>query len=108
MRIAAGCIALLLAVILLGGAGMDWLDDVNNSSERIRADSSALSIGDYAALNRDLAESESRKNSEAVRAVAGATFLVAGLFIFGTREKLPHKVTVHGWSPLAHCGGSLL
>src|ERR1700685_2006579 len=35
MKIAAGCITLLVAAILLGGALMDYLDDANNDSERI-------------------------------------------------------------------------
>jgi len=64
---------------------MDFRDDMNNAPERIRQ--SFADIHDDAALNRDMAEIDSRKNSQEVRAVAGAAFLAAGLFIFGTRRR---------------------
>ncbi|MGO9261823.1 MAG: hypothetical protein ACLQU1_36805 [Bryobacteraceae bacterium] len=88
MKIAAGCIALLVAIILLGGAFVDFIDDVKNKPERIRAYYAAIERHDDAAVDRDNAEAESRQNSMAVRAVAGAAFLVAGLFILGKREKV--------------------
>jgi hypothetical protein len=84
MRIAAGCIALLIAVILLVGAAVDFNADMTNAPENIRQ--AFADIHDDAALNRDLAETDSRKNSEAVRAAAGAAFLVAGLFILGSHR----------------------
>lgn len=83
MKIAAGCIALLVAVILLGGAFMDWRQDALNAGENISRGFSEMN--DPAAFNRDMAEADSRKNSEAIRAVAGAAFLVGGLFMLKKR-----------------------
>jgi hypothetical protein len=85
MKIAAGCLVLLVAVILLGGAFMDWRDDENSSSGRM--DREFREIGNDTAFYRDMAEDDSRKSSEEIRAVAGAAFLAAGLFILGTRAK---------------------
>ena len=85
MKIAAACVALLIAVILLASACVDYIDDANSAGERISREFSE--IHNDAALNRDFDESRSRTNSEEIRAVSGAAFLTAGLFIFGTRKK---------------------
>jgi hypothetical protein len=85
MKILAGCILLLVAVILLGGAFMDFQEDADDASRRITRE--FAEIHDEAALNRDFDENQARKNSETIRAVAGAAFLASGLFVFGTRRK---------------------
>jgi hypothetical protein len=85
MKIAAGIIVLLVAVVLLGGALIDYREDIDNAPERIRRGFS--DVGNDAAFNRDMDEINSRKNSEMIRAVAGAAFLAAGLFVLGSSKK---------------------
>lgn len=84
MKIAAGCIALLIAVILLGGALMDYVD---NEKEVLRTSSAdAALIGNDTAFYRRMDEIQAQINSEAVRAIAGGGFLIAGLFIFSRKS----------------------
>ena len=87
MKTVAACIALLVAAVLLVGAFIDFQSDVETAPERIRA--GFADIGDAAAFQRDIAENDARKNSEASRAVVGAAFLVAGLFMLA-RSKEQH------------------
>lgn len=87
MKIVAGCIALLVAVILLVGAFVDFRDDMKTAPDRIHRD--FADIGNDAAFQSDMVEADARKNSEAIRAIAGAAFLAAGLFMFGTRHAKP-------------------
>jgi hypothetical protein len=87
MKIAAGCIALLVALILLGGALMDYSDDAKNAATNIHQGFDAIRTGDDTDFNRLMAEADARKTSEEVRAIAGAAFLVAGLFILAKRKQ---------------------
>ena len=87
MKIAAGCIALLIAVFLLAGASVDFFADANSASERTDQAFRDLERRDDNALERGYDEAHSRTSSEEIRGVAGAAFLTAGLFIFGTRKK---------------------
>jgi hypothetical protein len=75
MRIAAGSIAVLVALILLVGAAVDASAPVSTEGFR--------DIGNDVAFNRDLDEIDARRTSEEVHAVVGVAFLVCGLFIFG-------------------------
>lgn len=79
----------MVALILLGSAFMDYRDDMDNAPERTRQ--GFADIHDDAALSRDIDEARSRTNSEEIRAVAGAAFLAAGLFIFGTHRRKEDK-----------------
>src|ERR1700683_3973876 len=85
MKVVAGCISLLLAVILLVGAFIDFQEDMKSGPERIRRD--FADIGNDAAFQRDMAETDARKNSETIRAVVGAAFLVVGLVLVAKRGK---------------------
>lgn len=79
MKTAAGCIALLVALILLVGACSDYRDDATTSATNINQAYS--DIHNQAAFDRDMAEANSRRTSEEIRAVIGAAFLVGGLLI---------------------------
>jgi hypothetical protein len=79
MKIAAACVAFLVAAILLIGACNDYSDDAKATTERI--DRGFAHLHDQAATDRDDAEYSSRQTSEAVRGVVGAAFLMAGLIM---------------------------
>jgi hypothetical protein len=87
MKIAAGCIALLIAVILLGGALMDYVDNEKENIHRAGAD--AALIGNDTAFYRRMDEIKAERNSESIRAIVGGGFLVAGLFILGRKSPKP-------------------
>jgi hypothetical protein len=84
MKIAAGCTAMLIAAVLVGGAFMDYRDD-EAASRRIEVHASGATFTMY----DETTELVARKKAEKIRGVAGVAFLVAGLFIFGTRKKKP-------------------
>jgi hypothetical protein len=85
MKIVAGCISLLVAMVLLIGAFMDFQEDTKEAPDRIRRDFSDMH--DDAAFRHDMDEADARKNSETIRAVVGAAFLVAGLVLVTRRGK---------------------
>jgi hypothetical protein len=81
----AGCISLLVAMVLLIGAFIDFQEDMKEAPDRIRRD--FADIHDDAAFRHDMDDADARKNSETIRAVVGAAFLVAGLVLVTRRGK---------------------
>jgi len=86
MKIAA-MLAMLVAVVLLVGAFSDWHEDSQTAPARVTSLFENARGRDYDELHRELAEQSSRETSEAVRALAGFAFLIAGIAMFVQKER---------------------
>ena len=84
MKIAAGCIAMLIGVVCLGRAFADYRND-EAVSGRIEIHSSGATFATY----NQTPELDARKKSEKIRGVTGGAILAAGLFMLGSRKKNP-------------------
>jgi hypothetical protein len=96
MKKAAGFIAFVVALVLLGGAFFDWKADADSAPDRISQ--GFRDLHNDAAFSRDLQETRDRQSSEQIRGFAGAGFLIIGLVLLGSSRKrsLASEATAQG------------
>ncbi len=87
----AGILSIILAVLLLGDAASQSIDDSKHSAENITTGFAAIQAGDYAGVDRQIAEHREQTNHEEIEGVIGAFFLIMGIALvrFPTKKDAP-------------------
>jgi hypothetical protein len=85
MKRVGGTISFLVALVLLGTALTNWVNDSRNAPDRISAE--FADIGNQAAFDRDIQDLENARNSMALEAIAGAALLIGGFVLWSGKNK---------------------
>jgi hypothetical protein len=82
---AAAILSFFVALILIGTALSGWYDEEQGSSEHISEEFRQLERRDYTALDQSIAQSREREHVQALEAIGGVMFLIAGLVLWSKR-----------------------
>jgi hypothetical protein len=85
----AAIISFLVALVLIGVAYSDWHEGAQNAAHDMEESFRELNRGDTAALDQRLAEKREAERTQAIEAIGGVAFLIAGLALWSKRATAP-------------------